>query len=136
MSGSAHSASITLRVPFYDCDPLFVVWHGRYFQYLEQARTELFASCGLDVPDVRDLGYRMYISEVRCRYTYPLTYGDEARITARFTDRTPLVKVAYDVTNVTKGRKSARAYTAIATTDAAGALLPETPHAILARIPA
>ena len=40
------------------------------------------------------------------------------------------------ITNLTAGRKSARAYTALATTDAAGQLLTETPDEILARMPA
>src|SRR5690606_17756508 len=87
---SGDAASVTLKVPFHDCDPLFVVWHGRYFQYLEVARSALFAKHACDVEHVRSLGYRMYITEARCRYMHPLSYNDEVRVTARFTATRPL----------------------------------------------
>src|SRR5690606_38392848 len=119
--------TVQLDVPFHDCDPLFVVWHGRYLEYFEVARTALFRSVALDVPDIMRLGLRMYVTDARCRYMFPLAYGDVVRVRAAFTAATPLIRVAYEVTNVTKGRRSARGYTTLATTDGAGVLLPETP---------
>lgn len=136
MKRDAHAVSIEATVPFHFCDPLFVAWHGRYFEYFGMARAELMKSRKLDVPEIRDLGYRMYMTDVRCRYTYPLGYGDDLRITAWFTAATPLIRVAYTITNLTHGRKSARAYTEIATTDAGGELLLQTPAVILERLPA
>jgi acyl-CoA thioester hydrolase len=125
--------SVELKVPFHDCDPLFVVWHGRYFEYLEVARSALLASRELDVEHVRAMGYKMFITEARCRYLSPLTYNDTMRITARFTATAPLIRVSYEVLNLTRHRKSARAVTALATTDFADNLL-ETPHDVLARL--
>ena len=126
--------SVRIKVPFHDCDPLFVVWHGRYFQYLEVARSALFARYRVDVEDVRALNYRMYVTDVHCRYMHPLSYNDEAEITARFTALTPLIRIAYDVRNLSAQRRSARAVTVLATTDASGKLFPETPHDLLARV--
>jgi acyl-CoA thioester hydrolase len=128
------TVSVTLKVPFHDCDPLFVVWHGRYFQYLEVARSALFARHQVDVEDVRALGYRMYVTDVHCRYLHPLSYNHELCVTAHFTALTPLIRIAYDVRNLTVNRKSARAVTVLATTDAQGKLLPETPHDLVARV--
>jgi len=125
--------SVELKVPFHDCDPLFVVWHGRYFEYLEVARSALLSSHELDVEHVRAMGYKMYITEARCRYLSPLSYNDQVRVTARFTAATPLIRVSYEVMNVTRKRKSARAFTTLATTDFADNLL-ETPDDILARV--
>lgn len=127
-------ASVEIQVPFHDCDPLFVVWHGRYFQYLEIARSALFAKYALDVEHVRALNYRMYVTDARCRYLYPLTYHDRLRVTARFTAVSPLLRVAYDVFNITANRKTARAVTVLATTDVSGTLLTETPHDLLTRL--
>lgn len=135
MSRPEHAVSIEAKVPFHLCDPLFVVWHGRYFEYFGMARAELMKSRELDVPEIRGLGYRMYMTDVRCRYMYPLGYGDELRVNAWFTAATPLIRVAYTITNLTHGRKSARAYTEIATTDAQGELLRQTPSVILERLP-
>ena len=135
MSDRVKDATVTLKVPFHDCDPLFVVWHGRYLEYFELARTALFRSVALDVPDIMRLGLRMYVTDARCRYMHPLAYGEVVRVRAAFTATSPLIRVAYEVTNVTRGRRSARGYTTMATTDGGGALLPETPDAILERLP-
>ena len=99
--------SVQLKVPFHDCDPLYVVWHGRYFEYMEVARSALLASVELDVKDIRAMGFRMYITDARCRYLHPLRYNDEIRVTARFTESSPLIRIAYEVTNLTSGKKSA-----------------------------
>ncbi len=128
--------TIELLIPFHDCDPLFVVWHGRYIEYMAQARTALMKSVGLDIPEVRAMGHRMYISDVRCRYTFPLTYGETVAIRARFVKTSPVLRVAYTLTNVTQGRRSARGYTDIATTDAHGNLLSTLPEDIASRLPA
>ena len=135
MSRPDHAVSIEIDVPFSHCDPLFVAWHGRYFEYFGQARTELMKSCNLDVPEIRDLGYRMYMTDVRCRYLFPLHYGDHAKITACFTALSPVIRVYYGIENTTHERRSARAYTEIATTDAEGNLLTTTPDPILERLP-
>jgi acyl-CoA thioester hydrolase len=134
MIDSLEAVSVELSVPFHDCDPLFVVWHGRYFQYLEIARSALFAKYSLDVEHVRALNYRMYVTDARCRYLFPLTYNDRVRVTARFTATSPLLRVAYEVFNLTASRKAARAVTAMATTDVHGKLLTQTPDDVLARL--
>ncbi len=32
------SAEHALRVPFYDVDPMHIVWHGNYVKYFEDGR--------------------------------------------------------------------------------------------------
>ncbi len=136
MSAISRTESVRLTVPFHHCDPLAVVWHGRYLEYFELARTKLFAALALDVPEIRDLGFRMYVADAGCRYTYPLHYGDEVEVTARATESKPMLRVVYSVRNVTRARKSARGFTALATLDATGRLLYETPDAIVERLTA
>lgn len=131
----AHAVSIDVAVSFHHCDPLGVVWHGRYYEFFEMARQALLDSVGLEIPTIRALGFRMYVTESRCRYMAPLTFGDVARVTAWFSQATPLIRVAYDVKDVKRGRWAARAATVLATTDAAGSLLPTTPDELLRRIP-
>lgn len=128
------SATVGVSIEFYDCDPLFVVWHGRYFKYFEQARQALLRELDLDIPQIRAMGYRMYVTDVRCRYMFPLSYGDDVKVTAKITEVSPLIKVTYEVRNDTHGRRAARGYTTLATTDADGNLLTETPNDILSRL--
>lgn len=130
----AAEVRVRTTVPFHDCDPMGIVWHGRYLEYFELARAALFAGFDLDVPEIRALGYRMYVVDVRCRYTHPLGYGEVAEITAHLKAARPLIRVVYTVRNLGKGRTSARGHCVLATTDAAGALFYETPDAIFDRL--
>ncbi|MCB9897779.1 MAG: acyl-CoA thioesterase [Planctomycetes bacterium] len=131
-----HAVQLEIPVGFHQCDPLGVLWHGRYFELFEYARGALMKSVGLDVPVIREMGYRMYVTEVRCRYMAPLSFGDVAKVTAWFGEPAPLLRVSYDVHEPTRGTWCARATTMLATTDAHGALLPRTPDDMLARLPA
>lgn len=134
MKDKSRAVRVRVTVPFHDCDPLSVVWHGRYLEYFELARTELFVAHEIDVPQIRDLGFRMYVADVGCRYMFPLTYGEEVEVTARAVAWKPMLRIVYGVHNLTRDRRSARGFTALATTDIHGALLPETPDAILQRL--
>ena len=88
------------------------------------------------VNDVRAMGYRMYVTDARCRYMFPLAYDEEFQVSARVTATRPLLRIAYEVRNLTHKRKAARAFTVLATTDGAGNLLTETPDDVVARLPA
>jgi len=112
-----------------------IVWHGHYLEYMGEARSALLRSCRLDAPDLQALGYLVFITEARCRYLYPLRYGDRARVTAWFVAARPLVRIAYVVDNLTQGRRSARAHTSFAVTDSQAQLLKETPDDLLDRLP-
>lgn len=135
-SSAVNSASVEFSVPFHDCDPLHVVWHGNYLRYFELARTKLFQQFKLDVPDIREMGFKMFVSESHCRYLFPLHYNDAVRVTAKFTRASAIIRVSFVVENLTHARKSARAYTELATTSYDGRLFTELPEAIHARIPA
>ncbi len=130
-----HAVTFQAKVAFQQCDPLGVVWHGRYFEWMEAARGELFASRGLDIPELVALGHRMYVVEARCRYMVPLTYGDTVLVTAWFTAVEPLIRVAYDLVDPVRGRWCARAHTLLAIADQRGALVPRTPKELLDRLP-
>ncbi|HYB99551.1 MAG TPA: thioesterase family protein [Candidatus Limnocylindrales bacterium] len=134
MSERLHETCVELEVPFHDVDPLGIVWHGHYYKYLEIARTRLLRSRGLDAGDVIGPRFRFLVVETRCRYAWPLRYGDQLRVSAWFGDLRHRIRIAYEVTNLTASRRSARAHTILATTDLEGRLLLETPDRIVRRI--
>ena len=47
-------AETTIKVPFYDNDPMGVVWHGNYVKYLEIARCDTLAKIGYDYMDMKN----------------------------------------------------------------------------------
>ena len=126
--------SVELEVPFHDVDMLGVVWHGHYYKYLEAARTRLLVSCGLDAGDLIGPRYHFVVIESRCRYAYPLRYRQRMRVTAWVRDVAHQIKIAYEIHNLDEKRRSARAYTTLATLTHDDKLLLETPVEIRSRL--
>jgi acyl-CoA thioester hydrolase len=131
-----HPVSVEIEVPFHDVDALGVVWHGHYYKYLELARTRLLRSIGLDAGDLIGTRYGFVVVETRCRYVHPLRYGERARVDAWLRDVRNRIHVAYEITNLTRACRAARAKTILVTLDRGGRLLLETPDEILQRIQA
>lgn len=121
-------------VPFHDCDPLAIVWHGHYYKYLELARTELLARYGLDMPDFVELRRRLVVIESRCRHAFPLRYGERFRVKAWIVDYDMRIHIAYEIWNVTHDRRSAKGWTTLVVTDLEGNMLLETPPEVRSRI--
>ena len=126
--------SVEHEVPFHDVDALRVVWHGHYFKYFELARTALLRSCGLDAGELVGGRFQFVVIDSRCRHAAPLHYGDRVRTHAWFRDLHHRIGIAYEVWNLTLGRRAARGHTALATLDREGELLFETPPEIVQRI--
>lgn len=57
------SFAIDLKVPFYDLDPMMIVWHGNYLKYFDRARFALFDAAGIDL-------YQYMVKE---KYVFPIT---------------------------------------------------------------
>lgn len=135
MSIPEHAVSIELDVQFNHCDPLGVVWHGRYFEYFEAARTALMRSIDLDVAEIRDLGYKLFVVDARCRYMRSLSYGDRARCTAWFTKPNPHVRIAFELYNLSHSARVARSTMVFAVTKHDGTLLTEVPSVFMSKLP-
>lgn len=73
-----HSFEIFHKVPFYDLDPMQIVWHGNYFNYFENARVALFAHLGVDLFEYYSRTQCLFpIIKTSTKHIYPLRYGDE-----------------------------------------------------------
>jgi len=126
--------SVELEVPFRDVDLMGIVWHGHYFDYFEAARTQLLRGCGLDGGDLIGVRWAFFVIETRCRHAFPLFYADRMRVTAWLRDVRRRIEIAYEIENLTHGRRAARGHTILATTDLERNLLLETPHEIQKRL--
>ena len=126
--------SVEIEVPFRHVDVMGVVWHGHYFEYLEEARTALLRARSLDGGDLIGERYAFFVIESRCRYAYPLFYRDRMRVSAWIQDVRHRVFIGYEIMNLTRERRCARAHTILATTDRDRNLLLETPAEIRRRL--
>ena len=57
-----------LKIYYKDVDQMGVVYYSRYFEYFEEARTELLSSIGLDVTEVEKKGIMLPVISSHCDY--------------------------------------------------------------------
>lgn len=95
MNQPEFSATARLEIPFNDCDPLNIVWHGNYIKYFELAREAFGQKYDFDVLHFYDQGFATPIVHASANYKRPLRYRDVALIKAvwRHTDA---AKVIFD----------------------------------------
>lgn len=71
------SHQIEMSVPFYDLDPLQVVWHGNYLKYFDRARFALFDHCGVDLHAYSlSSGFLFPVTRTSTKHVRPLRYRD------------------------------------------------------------
>ena len=103
------TASIDIRVPFFDIDPAGVAWHGRYFQYFELARCELLEGINYSYEDMISSGILWPVADTSVRYVRPLTLNQVARVTACLREWEMRLVIDYKIENedgavITKAR--------------------------------
>ncbi|MFN8309732.1 MAG: acyl-CoA thioesterase [Chitinophagales bacterium] len=95
METQEFSAIARLEIPFNDCDPLNIVWHGNYIRYFELAREEFGKKYDFDVLKFFEYGYATPIVHASANYKRPLRYRDVAIIKAMYR-RTDAAKIIFD----------------------------------------
>ncbi|OVE77122.1 thioesterase [bacterium F16] len=63
-------------VRFDECDPLGIVWHGRYTSYFEDARVALGNQYGIGYMDFFDRGISTPLKQMHHDYIKPLRFQD------------------------------------------------------------
>lgn len=102
---------VTYTIPFYDLDPLCIVWHGNYLKYFEKAREALLTQIGYSYTDMGETDYIFPIVESHVKYVSPLVYAQEITITAMLVEYENRIKIAYKITDNKTGKKCTEGYT-------------------------
>ena len=63
-----------VKIFYKDVDQMGIVYYSRYFEYFEEARTELLASIGLGVTDVEKKGIMLPVISSHCDYLKAVSY--------------------------------------------------------------
>ena len=58
-----------VKVYYKDVDQMGIVYYSRYYEYFEEARTELLNSIGLDVTSIENKGIQLPVIESHCEYS-------------------------------------------------------------------
>ncbi len=105
-------AEVEIRVPFYDLDPLGVVWHGNYYKYFELARAEFMRSIDFDIKEMRHSGYSWPVTKSHCSYVSPLRYDMRAMVRAELQEEEHRLVLRYRIKEKETGKVLAKGYTA------------------------
>jgi acyl-CoA thioester hydrolase len=106
------SCEVTLKVPFYDLDPMQIVWHGNYLKYFDVARSELYDRLGVDLFDFHDkTRYIFPIIRTSVKHIRPLKRGDEFVCRATVKEARTKIVVVFEIRLVKDGTLCARGST-------------------------
>lgn len=105
------STSVDIDIPFHDCDPMNVVWHGNYPRYFEVARCQLLRLFNYDYLDMVASGYLWPIVDMRIKYVASAKFADLITVTASLVEYEHRIKINYLITDKKTGKKLTKGYT-------------------------
>ncbi|MFN2644737.1 MAG: acyl-CoA thioesterase [Burkholderiales bacterium] len=99
------SAEIELDVPFFDVDPMHVVWHGHYVKYFEHARCALLRLIDYDYPAMQASGYLWPVVELHLKYVHSASYGQRLLARATVLEYENRLKIGYLISDRASGER-------------------------------
>jgi acyl-CoA thioester hydrolase len=104
-------AETETQVQFFDLDPMEVVWHGHYVNYLEIVRSVLLDSIDYNYAAMKASGYLWPVIDLHLRYIASATFGQRLKLRADIIEWENRLKIRYLITDAATGRRLARAST-------------------------
>jgi acyl-CoA thioester hydrolase len=129
------SAEVTIKVQFFDLDPMQVVWHGNYPRFLEEARCALLDRIGYNYPQMAESGYVWPIVDMRLKYVRPARFAQDIRVVATLREYENRLRIDYRISDAQSGEVLTKAETTQVAVEAqSGELCLETPAALQDRV--
>ena len=123
-----------VKIFYKDVDQMGIVYYSRYFEYFEEARTELLASIGLGVTDVEKKGIMLPVICSHCDYLKGARFEQNIIIRAGiFTEPRSKLQIDYSVFIEDEKEPIATGYTEHAFVNDKGAAV-RAPKMILERL--
>ena len=103
------SASVRLKVPYYDVDMMQIVWHGNYLKYFDVARQALFRESGVDLNRyMKEKGYAFPIVRSIIKHISPLRFDDEFICKATVIEAVYKIAIDFEIRLSENGRVCTR----------------------------
>jgi acyl-CoA thioester hydrolase len=132
---SRWSAEIEVQIQFFDLDPMEVVWHGRYVQYLETARCALLEQIDYNYPQMTASGYAWPVIDLHLRYAAPAVFMQRIKVRAAIAEWENRLKIDYLISDADSGRRLTRASTVqVAVEIASGEMCFASPPILLQKL--
>ena len=109
--GALLTHEVEIEIPFHDCDPMNVVWHGNYPRYLEVARCELLRLFDYDYPQMMESGYAWPIVDMQIKYVASAIFTQKIKVTAHLKEFENRLKIDYIITDAITNKRITKATT-------------------------
>ena len=96
-------ADTIIEVPFFDLDPMNVVWHGNYIKYIEIARCNLLDKIGYNYDDMRNDGVMYPIAKMELKFIKSATFGQKIVVKAILDSIEPSLDIRYEIKDCETG---------------------------------
>ena len=128
-------AEMEVQVQFYDLDPMAIVWHGNYVNYLETVRCALLDKIGYNYNEMKDSGYAWPVVDLHLRYIAPAIFGQRLTLRADIVEWENRLKIDYLICDTLTGKRLHRASTIqVAVELARGEMCYVSPPALLTKL--
>ncbi len=112
MKEKQKSFEVKIKVPFFDLDPMQIVWHANYLNYFEIARAALFEHNGIDLYSFFEKYQLIFpIIKTSTKHVLPLRHNDEIICKATLVDAYVKLIVDFEIRKVTDGKICTRGRT-------------------------
>jgi acyl-CoA thioester hydrolase len=105
------SEKYELCVPFFDVDPMNIVWHGNYVKYLELARCHLLDKIGYGYTAMYASGYSFPIVDMHLKYLQAIRFEQDIVIEAILQEWDVRIKITYIIRDKKTNEKLTKAHT-------------------------
>ena len=106
-----YSATVRVKVPFYDVDLMGIVWHGHYLKYFDIARSELMDSLDFGYKKMANNDLAWPIVKLGVKYVRPARLGSQLAVTAKILEFKTYLKIGYSIEDLETGEKLTQATT-------------------------
>ncbi len=112
MKEKQKSFEVKIRIPFFDLDPMQIVWHANYLNYFEIARAALFEHNGIDLYSFFEKQHLIFpIIKTSTKHVLPLRHNDEIICKATLVDAYVKLIVDFEIRKAADGKICARGRT-------------------------
>ena len=94
---SLYTSEIEIKIPFYDLDPMNIVWHGNYIKYLEEARCKMFAELNYTYVDMKDDFYAYPVAKMDVKYIKPAFFEQDIIVKSKLMEIEPAMIIKYEI---------------------------------------
>lgn len=91
------TSEMKIIVPFYDLDPMNIVWHGNYVKYLEQARCDFFDKLNYNYTDMYNDGVMYPIVKMDFKFIKSAKFGEKLLVKCILRELEPAIIIRYEI---------------------------------------